>query len=290
MSNSKKRLLIVAGHAIYDQSRTINSYFTQLYPHLNVELPADCYWHGFEADKFPGDALKQMIGVVELHVRYACGLVKNGQYDIIAFSGGKTRKELHDPQDEVNHKKQGINNSEGEGMRKFAEQDGCLASIPHFTEQCASDSFTNVFYSILGYHKKTQGNWPEKIGVISMPHKSTRFHIMALGLGYKDERFEFHGIGSIPNIEFNVYREIENMATLIDRSAPDEIQDPLLRDINRFERKRAARLHPDCDPREHYGDNGVRSTALTLWENTKVGRNEWMNCVHEWPWTNLDHD
>jgi len=276
------RLLIVAGHAIYDRSTTINSYFDLLYPNAGVQLPAECYWHGFEADKFPGEALKQMVCVVEQHVRYACTLVHDGRYDVIVFSGGKTRGPLHEqPNGDPN--RQGIKNSEASGMEQFASDVGCLPRDKYIVEPCASDSFTNVLYSILACHK-AKNEWPDKIGVVSMPHKATRFFTMGLGLGFDLDGFEFHGCGTIPNTEYNLFREIENMATLIDRKAEDQVQDPLLRDSERFEKKRAKRLHPDCDPHKHYGNETVRSEALEIWERAGVGRNDWGNCLQNWPW------
>jgi len=283
------RLLIVAGHAIYDRSKTLNSYFDNLRKQKGVAsdpvvLPPECYWHGFEPDKFKGDAVSQMVKVVEQHVKAGCSLVTDDKkYDCVAFSGGRTRKELHDKYDGITFGKQGIENSEGSGMVQFASDENCLPDR-YFAEECATDSFTNVLYSILGYHKLTGGDWPDEIGVVSMPHKSTRFHLMALGLGYTGEHFQFHGVGSIPDLESNAYREIKNMMALIDLNNESVIRDPLLRDDD-FKKKRKGREHKLLsDPKKHYGGHPDRELALDLWENTGVGQAEWKLCETKWPW------
>lgn len=274
------RLLIVAGHAIFDPSKSLNSYFHNLPHSSNVELPPDCNWHGFEPKKFKGGAVRQMVSVVEEHVRSGCGLMAN--YDWIAFSGGRTRGRLHDDPDGSDYEKQGIKNSEGSGMVDFARRTGCLPAS-YFAEECASDSFTNILYSILAFHKQTN-EWPAMIGVVSMPHKSTRFHLMALGLGYTDERFTFHGVGRIPDLETNAYREIKNMMELIDPDKENVIRDPLLRDPTLFGKKRAERLHPDSNPDVHYGQHSERKEALDLWEAATVGHEAWNHCKQNWPW------
>ncbi len=111
------RLLIVAGHAIYDRSKTLNSYFQKLLDGAGDGLPSNCYWHGFEPAKFTGSAVGEMVEVVEQHVRAGCSLVTEARkYDWISFSGGRTRKELHESPEDGNHGRQGILNSEGSGM------------------------------------------------------------------------------------------------------------------------------------------------------------------------------
>ena len=118
-------------------------------------------WHG----GFYGDD-----SYFETHVRDAVSTWQEEGYAALAFSGGRTRPEL------------GLKSSEGEGMLEFARAEDLLGESDNvLVESFARDSFENVFFSLLVYHKQ-HGQWPAKLGLVSWPFKVGRFLAIAAAL------------------------------------------------------------------------------------------------------------
>lgn len=261
------RLLIGAGHAIFENDK----------------------WNGIETEKFDQNDITDAI---ELQIKMGCELL-GGEYTHVVFSGGHTR-----PQNKPN-----LKNSEAEGMKIFAESKGWLpAGKEIILESYARDSFENIFYSLLAFYK-VHKTWPSRVGVISMPHKSIRYMLMAHGLGIDPKRFKFHGIGAVTPLDANCINEMKNMDKVI-HVATGKIVDPLLRN-EYFEEKRIKRT--PCEDRENRtyiekvktqyggdvskgeltaGDKAIRKLidavsqceAKVSWENLK------------WPWKTLANE
>ena len=257
MESNPSSLLIVAGHAIW---------------HAND-------WHGIEASRFPDpEAMKCTIAQ---HVQDGCTLVRDGLYDAIAFSGGQSRKDLY---------KDGILTSEAEGMNAFAQENGWLPKNV-ILETRARDSFENVFFSLLHFHQES-GEWPANLGLLSMPHKSIRFMLMATGL--KISAFTFHGVGKVDPLEKNCVNEMKNM-TLVIHTEAEHVADPLLR-ATYFAKKRLGRTPPDYDTTGSAEDlrqrdnkylnksgNAYDNKVLTDKVTACDSHGGWAGC--EWPWS-----
>lgn len=202
MSQSKDSILIVAGHAIWENNR----------------------WCGIESSRFSED----IVDAIESQVETGCRLMGSHSYDVLSFSGGHSRPDNDPP----------LLNSEAKGMYDFAEAKGWLPNCGIILEEFARDSFENVFYSLLLFHKEFKA-WPTRVGVISMPHKSIRYMLMATGLKIAPTQFSFHEVGAVTPIDKNCINEMTNMVKVVDTSMKT-ILDPLLR-AEYFEKKRADR-------------------------------------------------
>ena len=202
-----KSLLIVAGHAIWERGQ----------------------WYGIEPNKFDPDAMRKSI---EEHVQCGCDYVRSNtpKYDILVFSGGNSRPNNDPP----------LTNSEAAGMREYAESKGWLPSFADriIIETFARDSFENIFFSMLAFRNQEK-TWPSRIGIISMPHKSIRYMLMAVGLGIQPSQFTFHSIGSVIPLDTNCLNEMSNMNRVI-WSPTHTVVDPLLRN-EYFTNKRDSR-------------------------------------------------
>src|SRR4051812_35143340 len=148
-------LLITAGHAIWNRNS----------------------WYG----GFPGED-----AIYAAHVEEGVRMLRSGQYEYLAFSGGKTRPQLE--------KQTGLV-SEAEGMNMFAVERGLVSAEDKriVVEPWARDSMENVFFSLLAYFDKT-GRWPERVGIISWSSKGLRFHLICSGMKLGG-RVVFHGVG-----------------------------------------------------------------------------------------------
>ena len=234
MASKPKSILIVAGHAIWYKKKGQDVHD----------------WHGIEASKFPDpDAMKRTIAQ---HVEEGCGLVREGLYDAIAFSGGQSRKDIY---------KENTAISEAQGMKDFAKAEGYNLPKHVILDTYARDSFENVFFSLLAFHDHYDA-WPTKLGLLSMPHKSIRFMIMAMGL--KIAEFTFHGVGKVDPLEKNCVNEMNNLTKVIHTQA-EHVADPLLR-APYFAKKRLGRTPP------HYNTSGTE-------KELKCRDDEYLNCV-----------
>jgi hypothetical protein len=252
MASAPKSMLIVAGHAIWDGKD----------------------WKGIEKSKFPDpEAMKRTIAQ---HVRDGCKMGVKRLYDVIAFSGGQTRKNLE--------------LTEAQGMANFAAYRNIEFPDDLLFESFARDSFENVFLSLLAFYHNYKA-WPETIGVISMPHKSIRFMLMATGLHF--DNFTFHGIGKVDPHEKNCLNEMINMGVVIDYKTKT-IKDPLLR-APHFVSKRVGRTGPcydnnqSDDENKNKDDKYLRCAASAYGDDRLV--EQVINCDRQggwrklrWPW------
>ena len=80
----------------------------------------------------------------------ACGLLDECGYELLVFSGGRTRPQLE--------KETGLL-SEAEGMKAFAVRSGKLSGEEDrvILESWARDSMENVFFSLLAFFNKQVG-------------------------------------------------------------------------------------------------------------------------------------
>ena len=210
--NSSGSLLICTGHAIWQSGR----------------------WLG----GFPGEDR-----FYAAHVEASIRLGKD--YDVLAFSGGRTRPTLEAETGGV---------SEAEGMRDYAIEAGVLDLTDDsvILEKWARDSMENLFFSMLAYFRKT-GRWPVRVGVVSWNSKGLRFHLIASGLRLGGRIF-FHGVGDYPaqtDLERACAAEARFNAQVVDlsRVPPDyRLIDPLLRNETEFACKRWARMPREFTP------------------------------------------
>ncbi len=196
-------LLMLAGHAIYQDGR----------------------WHGGHQNE---DRL------YEQHVRDAFQIFAAEGYQALALSGGRSRPHLA-PQ---------ICNSEADGMLEYARAVGLPRSGDTILlERWGRDSFENLFFSILAFHREF-GEWPARVGAVSWKFKALRFYLIACGLGLADARFRFFGSGdpvAQQPIEDFAIASVQYDAMIVRNG---EIVDPLHRDPQWFQPKRMGRTPP----------------------------------------------
>ena len=180
-------------------------------------------WHG----GFYGDT-----NYFETHVSDGIRLWKEKGYTALAFSGGRTR-----PSED-------LKNSEAEGMLEFARGAGLLESGEDvLLESFARDSFENVFFSLLLFHKE-YGAWPEKVGIASWPFKTGRFKAIAAVL--KLPAFEYYPSGELKDAEL-----VEKFRKINEEYDAKMKEDPLHRSSD-FAATRMQRVPPEFKDNESY--------------------------------------
>src|ERR1019366_5141962 len=197
-------LLMLAGHAIYEGGRG----------------------HGGHQNE---DRL------YETHVRDAFRILAAEGYQALALSGGRSRPQLA-PE---------IGNSEAEGMLEYAREAGLAGHGGHpggagLLERFGRDSFENLFFSMLCFHRQF-GDWPSRVGAVSWKFKALRFYLIVCGLRLADGRFRFFGSGDPagqPAIEAFAAASVQYDAMIV---RGGEIVDPLHRDRQWFGAKRMGR-------------------------------------------------
>jgi len=201
-------LLMLAGHAIYQGG----------------------VWHGGHQNEGR---------LYEKHVRDAFRIFADEGYQALALSGGRSRPLLADR----------VSNSEAEGMRDYARAAGLMdPGDAVLLEQCGRDSFENLFFSMLCFHRQF-GEWPSRVGAVSWKFKALRFYLIACGLRLAEGRFRFFGSGDPAGqaaIEAFAAASVQYDAAIV---RGGEIVDPLHRDREWFGAKRMGRT-----PRE-FGSN-----------------------------------
>ncbi|HUE03474.1 MAG TPA: ElyC/SanA/YdcF family protein [Bryobacteraceae bacterium] len=237
-------LLMLAGHAIYQGG----------------------VWYGGHQNE---DRL------YETHVRDAFRIYAEEGYQALALSGGRSRPQLADM----------VSNSEAEGMWEYARA-AALVRDPAavLLEQFGRDSFENLFFAMLCFHRKF-GEWPSRVGAVSWKFKALRFYLIACGLRLAEGRFRFFGSGDPagqPAIEAFAAASVQYDAMIV---RAGEIVDPLHRDGEWFAAKRLGRM-----PRE-FGTNGDylrrvkqeygQAELIDLVESIEPGPG-WRDL--KWPW------
>ena len=142
-------LVMLAGHAIYQ----------------------DGQWHGGHQNE---DRL------YETHLRDTFRIFADEGYQALVLSGGRSRPHLAPD----------IGNSEAKGMLEFAQGAGLTAGIGGevLLEQYGRDSFENLLFSILCFHRRF-GEWPSRVGAVSWKFKALRFYLIACGMKLAEGRF-----------------------------------------------------------------------------------------------------
>jgi len=193
-------LLMLAGHAIYQHGR----------------------WYGGFQDE---DRL------YETHVCDAFRIGATEGYQALVLSGGRSRPHLASE----------ISNSEAEGMLEYACSANLVTPDTQVLLECyGRDSFENLFFSILCFHRRF-GEWPSRVGAVSWKFKALRFYLIACGLQLTDGRFRFYGSGdpaSPKGVESFAIASVQYDAMIVRQG---EIVDPLHRDAQWFAAKRRAR-------------------------------------------------
>ena len=159
----------------------------------------------------------------EMHVRDAFGICAAESYQALALSGGRSRPQLA-PE---------IGNSEAQGMLEYARAAGLVESGAVLWEGFGRDSFENLFFSMLCFHRQF-GEWPSRVGAVSWKFKALRFYLIACGLRLAEGRFRFFGSGDPagqPAIEAFAAASVQYDATIV---RDGEIVDPLHRDRQWF--------------------------------------------------------
>jgi hypothetical protein len=184
-------------------------------------------WHGVPT---AGDE-----SALEDHLRYAYRLAHRLRVRALVLSGGHTRP--HVPAVREGR----VTNSEAAGMHAWATEYGLdPGNADVLLEPYARDSFENVFFALLAYHRR-YFEWPRGVGVVSWTFKAARFAIIAEGLGIG--RFRFFGSGQASNAAVCAH-EIKNSSTIVGSGDPSGLVfDPLHR-AQRFGDKRARRTPP----------------------------------------------
>jgi hypothetical protein len=170
----------------------------------------------------------------ETHVRDAFRVFADEGYQALALSGGRSRPQLAET----------VPNSEAEGMLEYARAAG-LACDGVLLERFGRDSFENLFFSMLCFHRQF-GEWPARVGAVSWKFKALRFYLIACGLRLAEGRFRFFGSGDPSGFEDFAIARVQYDAMIV---RGGEIVDPLHRDAQWFAPKRLGRT-----PREFAGN------------------------------------
>jgi hypothetical protein len=173
----------------------------------------------------------------ETHVRDAFRIFVDEGYQALALSGGRSRPQLADQ----------VSNSEAEGMSEYARAAG-LACEGVLLERFGRDSFENLFFSILCFHRQF-GEWPSRVGAVSWKFKALRFYLIACGLRLADGRFRFFGSGDPSEFEEFAIASVQYDATIV---RGGEIADPLHRDPHWFGAKRLGRTPREFATNDDY--------------------------------------
>jgi hypothetical protein len=209
----------------------------------------------------------------ETHVRDAFRILAAEGYQALALSGGRSRPQLA-PE---------IGNSEAEGMLEYARAAG-LAGGTVLLEQFGRDSFENLFFSMLCFHRQF-GEWPSRVGAVSWKFKALRFYLIACGLRLADGRFRFFGSGDPagqPAIEAFAAASVQYDAMIV---RGGEIVDPLHRDRQWFGAKRMGRTPREFASNKDYLQRVKQeygnAELIDLVESIKPGP-AWRDV--RWPW------
>lgn len=224
----------------------------------------------------------------EEHIREGFRRFREGDYETIVLSGGRTRPHLP----EVNVI------SEADGMLDFAGRAGLIGGDRDrvLLEGWSRDSAENLFFSLFAFYQKT-GRWPERIGIVSWISKGLRFQLIACGLKLA-ARMNFFGSGDYPQeyLARACAAEAKFLSEMVDVSLtpPDyRVVDPLLRS-ELFAKKRLKRMpapfaatpagnreYVDALIRHYERGDGVVDQTFRKIEELRPG--EIWNQV-EWPW------
>ena len=203
-------LLLVAGHAIYQHGA----------------------WHG----GYPSENQ-----IYQGHLVDGVKLSRTRGYDALVLSGGHTRDRV------PGFPSTTVTNSEAAGLAELLEDLHLQRreAPPVLLESFARDSFENLFFAMLCYHRHL-GRWPCRVGVVSWKFKALRFYMIASGLGLGEDGFTFHGSGDLAGA---VVTEAAAVASVVTDAAMVELEqgrptlfDPLLRAGRPFAAKRAERM------------------------------------------------
>jgi hypothetical protein len=203
-------LLIVAGHAIYQ----------------------DGGWHG----GYPGDEQ-----TYQLHLTRGVKLCRTRGYDALVLSGGRTRDRA------PGFPAERIQNSEAAGLAQLVDDLHLHRrdAPPILQEPLARDSFENLLFSMLCYHRQL-GRWPARVGLVSWKFKALRCYMIACGLGLDGERFTFHGCGDLTGraTEGAAVTSVAADAAMVERDEQGRptLHDPMQRAARPFASKRAERM------------------------------------------------
>jgi hypothetical protein len=177
----------------------------------------DGRWHGGHQNE---DRL------YEEHVRDAFRIFAAEGYHALVLSGGRSRPHLADA----------VSNSEAEGMWEYARTAGLVCNGV-LLERFGRDSFENLFFSMLCFHRQF-GEWPSRVGAVSWKFKALRFYLIACGLRLADGRFRFFGSGDPSGYEEFAVASVQYDGMIV---RAGEIVDPLHRDAQWFAAKRMGR-------------------------------------------------
>jgi len=214
-------LLMLAGHAIYQGGR----------------------WYGGHQNE---DRL------YETHVRDTFRIFVDEGYDALALSGGRSRPHLADK----------VSNSEAEGMAEWARVHGIVwPSDAVLLERYGRDSFENLFFSMLYFHRQF-GEWPSRVGAVSWKFKALRFYLIACGLRLAEGRFRFFGSGDPTGFEDFAIASVQYDSMIVHNG---EIVDPLQRDPQWFGAKRLGRT-----PREFASNDDYLRRVKQEYGNTDL--------------------
>jgi hypothetical protein len=210
----------------------------------------------------------------EMHVRDAFGICAAETYQALALSGGRSRPQLA-PE---------IGNSEAQGMLEYARAAGLVESGAVLWEGFGRDSFENLFFSMLCFHRQF-GEWPSRVGAVSWKFKALRFYLIACGLRLAEGRFRFFGSGDPagqPAIEAFAAASVQYDATIV---RDGEIVDPLHRDRQWFGAKRLGRTPREFASNEDYlrrvKQEYGNAELIDLVESIEPGP-AWRDVA--WPW------
>ena len=170
-SREYKTLIIVAGHSVY-----VGKDFNDIYDDKNWFL-------------FPFQKGEQRFYIE--HIKAGFELTAKDENALLVFSGTQSRREAGPI-------------SEANGYWRVAESQNWFG-FPDvrnrcITEEFARDSFENLYFSYLRF-KQYNGDYPEKVYMVSWKFKETRFDLHRKAAGIADENYTYIGVNNPEDLD-----------------------------------------------------------------------------------------
>lgn len=221
LASNAKHLIMVAGHSV-----TVTG-------HLEDANRDEQDWFLLDYQKHKG-----LPAAIVAHIQAGLQAAKEDEESLLIFSGGQTRP-LIGPESEGSSYYRVV-----DAMDLWPKQSTVRARTT--SEEFATDSFTNLLYSICRF-KEITGQYPVKITVVSFTFKQTRFETLHVpALNWPVNRFQYIGVDPPVETGFNLEEatqgELKNAAKPF-QSDPYGCHSPVLKQKRR-ERNPFSRTPP----------------------------------------------
>lgn len=202
LASNAKNLIIVAGHSVIVSG------------HLYDAVIDENIWYLLDYQKGHG-----ILQAIISHIRLGIQEAAKDPYSLLVFSGGETRPFAGPISEGTSYfcvadamnLWNGPETNENTYRTNFSGADTVRSRS--ISEEFATDSFTNLLFSICRF-KEVTGSYPKNITVVSFTFKRRRFaHLHAEALRWKPEAFKYIGIDADVSTGFDLDASIQGEIT-----------------------------------------------------------------------------